>query len=250
LFFVSDAYLHKANRPPPDGWKGGDGCFVALSTNQGASWRIKPLPVQLPNHERGTHGTLGYVTARQAPNGVIHILATETQPCLHYELNEAWIVSDKGDLAPETSGGVVKKFSENHPNGQLRAQWSARICPHGRYLLDGIETDFYETGAKQHEVIYVNGRKSGEETFWSPDGQVLWTWQPELKANEAKWTQFWPHGRPKSESSWNTMPMARDLKRRFFGLVADGSAKQWSEGGMLIMSDRFVNGRMAGEGAH
>ena len=91
LFFVSDAYLIKLNRPPPAGWNSGDGCFVAISTNSGTSWRIKPLPVQLPNHERGTNGTLGYVTARQAPNGVIHVLSTETQPCLHYELNEAWI---------------------------------------------------------------------------------------------------------------------------------------------------------------
>ena len=142
----------RPQRPPPDGWKYGDGCFVALSTNNGASWHIKPLPVQLPNHERGTNGTLGYVTARQAPNGVIHILTTETQPCLHYELNEAWIFSDAGDVAPENSGGTVKKFSENYPNGKIRSQWSARICPNGRYLLDGKETDFYETGAKQHEV--------------------------------------------------------------------------------------------------
>ena len=35
LFFVSDAYLHKLQRPPPDGWKFGNGCFVAISTNNG-----------------------------------------------------------------------------------------------------------------------------------------------------------------------------------------------------------------------
>ena len=119
LFFVSDAYLHKLMRPPPDGWKYGNGAFVALSTNNGASWRIKTLPVQLPNHERGTNGTLGYVTARQAPNGVIHILTTETQPCLHYELNEAWIFSDAGDVAAENSGGTVKVFSETYPDGKI-----------------------------------------------------------------------------------------------------------------------------------
>ena len=152
LFFVSDAYLQKADRPPPAGWKFGNGCFVAISTNNGASWRIKPLPVQLPNHDRGKHGTVGYVTARQAPNGVIHVLTTETQPCLHYELNEAWIFSDAGDLAPETGGGTIRKFSENYPNGAKRSTWSARICPNGRYLLDGLETDFYENGDKEHEV--------------------------------------------------------------------------------------------------
>jgi predicted heme/steroid binding protein len=242
LFFVSDAYLHKLERPPPDGWNFGNGCFVALSTNNGVSWRIKTLPVQLPNHERGTNGTLGYVTARQAPNGVIHVLTTETQPCLHYELNEAWIFSDAGDIAPETSGGTIKKFSENYPNGKLRSEWSARICPNGRYLLDGKETDFYETGAKQHEVTYANGRKTGEETFWSPDGNILWQWQHDLKNNRAGWTQFWPNGKTEVESRWNTNPQARDLKRNFFGYVADGPAQAWNENGERIRIGLFLNG--------
>ena len=244
LFFVSDAYLHKLNRPPPDGWKFGNGAFVALSTNNGTSWRVKSLPVQLPNHERGTNGTLGYVTARQAPNGVIHILTTETQPCLHYELNEAWIFSDAGDIAPENSGGVIKKFSENYPNGKIRSQWSARICPNGRYLLDGLEMDFYENGAKQHEVTYVNGRKTGEETFWSPNGDKIWSWVRHLDDNRGVWIQFWPNGNKKLQSSWITEPKARDLQRRFFGLVADGPVKQWNEDGSLKFSGNFSNGML------
>ena len=247
LFFVSDAYLNKLQRPPPAGWKDGNGAFVAISTNNGTSWRIKTLPVQLPNHERGTNGTLGYVTARQAPNGVIHISTTETQPCLHYELNEAWIFSDAGDIAPETSGGMIKEFSEKDPSGKLRSEWSARICPNGRYLLDGMETDFYETGAKQHEVTYADGRKTGPEFFWSPEGKMLWTWQYDLKNNKATWMQFWPNGQPKLRSTWNTKPEARDLKRSFFGLVADGLAFRWNESGELTAEFRFTNGIFAGE---
>ena len=181
--------------------------------------------------QRGTNGTLGYVTARQAPNGLIHILTTETQPCLHYEMNEAWIFSDTGDIAPENSGGEVKTFSENYPNGKLRSKWSARICPNGRYLLDGKELDFYDSGAKEHEVIYKNGRKTGAETFWSPDGKKIWEWQHDLKNNHGVWTQFWPNGKKKFESTWNTKPQARDLKRDFFGYVADGPRNQWNEDG-------------------
>lgn len=247
LLFTSDAYLNKAQRPPPAGWKFGNGCFVALSTNNGASWHIKPLPVQLPNHQRGTNGTLGYVVARQAPNGVIHLLTTETQPCLDYELNEAWILSDAGDIPPENSGGTVRKFSEKYPNGKIRSRWSARICPHGRCLLDGKETDFYENGTKEHEVTYANGRKTGLESFWSPEGKLLWTWQHDLKDNRATWTQFWPNGHPKLQSTWNTKPEARDLKRRFFGLVADGPAVHWNENGKLTAKYRFTNGIFAGE---
>jgi hypothetical protein len=246
LFFVSDAFLNKAGRVPPDGWKYGSGCFVAISTNNGASWHIKLLPVQLPNHARGTNGTLGYVTARQAPNGVIHLLTTETQPCLHYELNEAWIFSDAGDVAPETSGGTIKKFSEKYPNGNLRATWSARITPHGRYLLNGKETDFYANGAKQHEVTYASGRKTGEETFWSPDGKKLWSWSHDLRNNSATWTQYWPNGRKKVKSTWNTKPVARDLNRTFFGFVADGPVFHWADNGKAAMVDNFTNGIFTG----
>lgn len=247
LFFVSDAYLHKLQRPPPSGWDFGNGCFVALSTNNGTSWHIKSLPVQLPNHERGTNGTLGYVTARQAPNGVIYVLSTETQPCLQYELNEAWILSDAGDVAPETTGGVIKKFSEKYPDGKIRSEWSARICPDGRYLLNGKETDFYPDGTKQREVTYADGRKMGEEIFWSADGKKLWSWTSNLKKNTAVWTQFWLNGQKKSESHWNTKPTARDLNRSFFGLVANGTAEQWSADGKLLHTYYFVNGNFTDE---
>lgn len=247
LLYVGESYLHKIGRAAPAGWKYGDSCFVAVSTNNGTSWRIKPLPVQLPGFQRTNHPTLGYVTARQGANGVIHILTTITQPCLHYELNEAWIWSDAGDIAPENSGGIVKNFSEVYPNGKLRAKWSARVCANGRYLLDGNGIDFYDSGAKQHEVTYVSGRKTGEETFWSPDGKKIWSWSHDPKKNRSVWTTYWPNGRKKIESTWNTKPEARDLKRSFFGLVADGSVTHWREDGTVEFKATFVNGEFGGK---
>ena len=219
---------------------------MALSTNNGVSWHIKTLPVQLPGHQRTNHPTLGYVTAQQGANGVIHILTTVTQPCLHYEMNEAWIWSDAGDITPESSGGEVKKFSENYPNGKIRSQWRARICPNGRYLLDGKQTDFYESGAKQHQVTYASGRKTGTETYWSADGKKLWSWSHDLKNSRAVWTQYWPNGKKKLQSTWNTKPEARDLKRSFFGLVADGPVTQWNAAGRRAQLYRFSNGTFDG----
>lgn len=242
LFFVSDAYLQKAHRDPPPGWKYGKGPFVAISTNQGASWHIKPLPVHLPNFEYRTFGTVGYVTARQAPNGVIHVLTTVTQPCLDYEMNEAWVFSDAGDIHPETTGGVVKHYEEHYPNGQLRSKWSARICPHGRYLLTGRETDYYANGKKEHEVTYLNGRKTGSETFWAANGTKISSWQHDLKHNRSVWTHYWPNGRKKIESTWNTKPTARDLDRQFFGMVADGPVHQWHADGSPAGTYYFTNG--------
>ena len=244
LFFASDAWLQKKGQAPPADWKFGDGSFVAISTNNGTSWHIKPLPVQLPNHEFRKNGTLGYVTARQAPNGVIHLLTTETQPCLHYELNEAWIFSDAGDIAPETGGGKIQKFSESFPKGRLRLMGSARICPNGRYLLDGTETSFYENGYKQYEVTYQNGYKTGPEVFWAPDGTKLWSWMHDLKNHTSQWTHYWRNGGKQIESNWNTLPEARDLKRDFPGLVANGPAYQWDEKGTLLQTHYFTNGAL------
>ena len=246
LFFASDSYMHKLNRPAPAGWKFGDSCFVALSTNNGSSWHIKPLPVALPQHQRTNHPSLGYTTARQAPNGVIHLLTTTTLPGLHYEFNEAWIWSDVGDVPAENSGGTIRDFSENYPNGRPRSKWTARICPNGRYLLEKEQIDYYDSGLKQHQVSYANGRKTGEEVFWSADGTKVWSWQRDLRLNRATWTHYWSNGKKKIESTWNLKPEPRDLRRSFFGYVADGPAKQWDENGKLIATHQFVNGNFVG----
>jgi hypothetical protein len=230
LCYVTDAY-HRKSGKSPEGWAYGKGAFVAVSTNNGVAWRIKALPVQLPHEADRQYGTLGYATVRQAPNGVLHVLTTMTHPCLHYEFNEAWVFSDAGDIVPETGGGTVRKYRENYPDGKRRATWSARICANGRYLLDGRERTYYPNGRKEHEVRYVNGRKTGVETFWSPEGVRLWSWTHDSKRNTSTWIQYWANGRKRIESSWNTWPRARDLDRRFFGLVADGPVYHWNRDG-------------------
>lgn len=245
LFFVSDAFLQKKKQAPPAGWKFGSEVFVAVSADLGATWHIKSLPVQLPNHEYRTHGTVGYVTARQAPNGVIHILTTETQPCLHYELNEAWVFSDVGDLPPEATGGTLRDFAENYPDGKPRARWTARICPHGRYLLEGHAVDYYENGVVAHEATYLAGRRTGAETFRAPNGQVIWTWEQDLAKGSAVWTRYWPNGRKQSQSNWDIQPQARDLDRAFFGAVANGPAQRWTPEGNPLSYAIFSHGRLS-----
>ncbi len=242
LLFVSDSYMHKKKIAPPAGWKHGNDAFLALSKDNGATWHIKTLPVQLPQRHRPPHGSLGYSTVRQAPNGVIHLLTTANYPPIHYEFNEAWIESDAGELMPESDGGTLQYYSENYADGQLKSEWSARICPNGRYLLHGKQTDYYPDGTKQHEVTYENGRKTGMETFWEANGSKRWIWQRDLNANRGTWTQFWPNGAKKVESSWNLKPQARDLNRQFYGYVADGPATHWDEEGTITATYLFKNG--------
>jgi hypothetical protein len=242
LLFVSDSYMHKKKIAPPQGWKYGTDCFVAISKDNGENWHIKTIPVQLPQRHRLAHPSLGYATVRQAPNGVIHILTTANYPPIHYELNEAWIWSEVGEVVPETSDGTIRKFYENYPNGQLKSEWSARICPNGRYLLHGAQTDYYINEKKQHHVVYENGRKTGKETYWSEDGSIKWIWQRDLNINQGVWTQYWPNATKNVESHWNLKPEARDLKRKFNGYVAQGPSKHWDEKGNLLKTYFFENG--------
>jgi len=242
LVMVGDScHIHQPTSPPP-GWAHGNGPYVALSTNNGSSWTIKALPVGL-KHEHRIHRTIGYSTVRQAPNGVIHILATMTHPCLHYELNEAWITSTAGDIAPETTGGTVQSYSETHPGGAPKATWSARRTTGGRYLLDGVESHFYADGTKQREVTWVSGRRTGPETLWGPDGTRIWSWNHDLANNVSTWTHWWSNGQKRLESQWDTNPAARDLPtRRFRGLVAHGTARHWNTSGQQVGQFAFLNG--------
>jgi hypothetical protein len=253
LCFVTDTYTRKVGKSP-EGWKLGEGCIVAISTNNGAAWRMKRLPVELPHEKRESqNGTLGYATVRQAPNGLIHLLATMTQPCLHYEFNEAWVFSDAGDVQPERAGGMIEMYRENHPDGSPRVTWNARICPNGRYLLEGLETSYHANGSKEHEVTYLSGRKSGEESFWMPDGTKLWSWNHDARKQVSTWTHFWPDGRKRLESTWDTNPKTRDLKRAFAGFVAEGEVRHWDANGKLSERYEFAEGKLvrsSSKGAH
>jgi uncharacterized repeat protein (TIGR02543 family) len=243
LVMVGDSRdIHNPTTSPP-GWSHGDGPYVALSTNNGTSWTIKALPVAL-KHETRAHKTLGYSTVRQAPNGLIHVFATMTHPCLHYEFNEAWITdSSAGDITPQTTGGTVQSYSENYPEGGLRATWSARTTPNGRYLLDGLETLYYPNGQKQREVTWASGRRTGVETYWGSDGIRIYSWNHDPANNVSVWTHWWRNGQKRLESQWKTNPAARDLpSRNFRGMVAHGTARHWNESGQQTAVYTFLDG--------
>lgn len=243
LCVVTDGTNRRTGESPP-GWPHGPGPVVAISTNEGRSWHFKPLPVALPHERDRRRGTLGYATVRQAPNGVIHVLSTMTHPCLHYEFNEAWVFSPLGDMVPESEGGRIETYRETYPDGRLRVEWSARICPGGRYLLHGRQVSYHPNGRPAHEVTYVNGRRRGWETCWDAEGRILWRWKHEPEQNRSVWTRYGPGGLPRIESTWNTRPLARDLARRFFGLQAEGPVRHWDAQGRLSYEGRFVHGQL------
>jgi len=212
------------------------GAFAALSADEGRTWRIKKLAATQPHLDpKRLDGadTLGYCVARQAPNGLIHLITTMNKPCLHFEMNEAWILSDAGsDLSNEkamasaaTSVRDVKEFKETWPGGGSKAMWSAGIGDDGRYLLDGKETWHYENGARQFEASYQLGRKVGKETLWRPDGTIEWQWE-HGKDGVSVWTQWWDNGQKKCESRW------KDFH-------AIGVGRRWDRDGGLVAEATF-----------
>ena len=87
LFFVADfnphheKHLHK------------DGAYVALSDDDGKTWKQKRLPADIL--------TVGYVTATQGPDGVIHIATSKNTVNYEIELNEAWVLAPDAGSRPK-----------------------------------------------------------------------------------------------------------------------------------------------------
>ena len=245
LLFAGD-FIHHNTGSQPEGL-GHVGSYVALSEDEGENWRIKKLigvqPHENPARARRMKGpTLGYTVARQAPNGMIHLIATMTHPNLHFEMNEAWILEGPAaerpdqELMASTASSVsgVETWKEHYPSGPLKGSWSGGVGDDGRFLLHGTETWYYEDGSKQWETQYELGRKVGAETHWSPDGETVWAWEHAVDGTSL-WTQYWPDGRKKAQSTW----------RNF---MADGEARRWDRSGQLVSETSFESGEMKGRG--
>ncbi len=214
------------------------GVVVALSDDEGQTWRIKKLPGALPHETWKCAGaTLGYAVARQAPNGVIHLITSMNVAAQHFELNEAWILSDlpaAPPLAPAASC-QVKAYQAQESGGGAKITGTAKLCPDGRYLLDGLETWTFANGSPKYQVTYKDGLKTGEETFWSPDGQKVWSWQHDPAAGTSIWTTWWPNGKKQNVSTW-----------RYGGKLANGRAEQWDVQGQPLAAWSFADGKLVG----
>lgn len=240
LFYAGDFQDVRGNQPNGITNRG---CFVALSDDDGKTWRIKPLPGAQP-HERPERvagaPTLGYSVAAQAPNGLIHLVTSMNQPCLHFEFNEAWVLAPEpatteapDELLMKSGAHRIERLEtivERYPAGTVRAVWRGGQANDGRWLMHGKQGFWYPNGKQQWVATYRLGRKVGRETFWAPDGTKLWEWTHNYDGSSV-WRQFWPNGRKKIESVW----------RNFH---CDGVAVHWNSAGKEIARYRFVNGQL------
>jgi formylglycine-generating enzyme required for sulfatase activity len=189
LFFVADynpnhsAHVHS------------DGAYVALSSDDGKTWQMKRLPEVL---------TVGYVTATQGKNGIIHIVTSKNHPNYEIELNEAWILDSAANTAANSQAisiGHISRHEERYPDGTPKAIWSEGRANNGEVLLEGSEIFYYPNGRVQWSVNYRLGRKTGVERLLRENGTKKW--EKSYGSNDAwTWTEFDETGRQTAQSQW------------------------------------------------
>ncbi len=188
LFFVADfnphneKHLHK------------DGAYAALSDDDGKTWKQKRLLADIL--------TVGYVTATQGPDGVIHIATSKNTVNYEIELNEAWVLAPDAAQSPAPNAiGHATKHTEKWPNGKLKAEWSTARASDGGTLLEGPQKFFFENGKPQWTADFHLGRKIGDEIFYRADGSK--EWQKTYGADgQWTWQLFDATGKQTAESHW------------------------------------------------
>jgi hypothetical protein len=218
------------------------GSYVAFSDDDGENWSIKKLPgAEL--HEEEPVITIGYSVARQAPNGMIHLITSMNTCALHFTFNEAWLLAkdtrqekmSDAELMTNTASSIsrIKTYRENHPDGKIKFQFAGGIGDDGRFLLHGKETWYYPDGTTQRQAEYDKGRKVSAEKYLSRDGKKIWTWEHK-KDGSSMWTQYWRNGRKKAESTWKNFK-------------CEGRSIVWDRNGKVISRNEFANGKNAAE---
>jgi formylglycine-generating enzyme required for sulfatase activity len=192
LFFVGDSFTAKSKIAGARR----EGSYVALSNDDGNTWTKRELPAEIK--------TVGYTTATQGPNGIIHMVTSKNKPDYEIELNEAWALQGGPELAPAIAVSKVKSYREDYPDGRPKVTWTAGIGNDGCYLLDGVQTFYYENGNKQWQATFIAGEKHGTEAFWSEGGRKLWM-REYASGGFWRWTLFDDAGRVKATSEWKGM---------------------------------------------
>ena len=190
LFFVADynptaqKHIHK------------DGAYVALSDDDGKTWVKKRLPANVL--------TVGYTTATQGANGVIHLVTSKNKPDYEIELNETWVLDKDayGDTANVNHSDVAPVSGiEKDKSGKITAKWSTIQVPDGRVLLEGPETFYYASGHLMWSMKFHRGKKVGEESYFRADGTRVWI---KMYGSDGSWAwlNFDRAGKHVATSKW------------------------------------------------
>lgn len=230
LFYAGDLQHRTGEQPPGFDERG---TMVALSEDEGETWIYRRLPGGLPHVRDGTDDTLGYASAAQGPNGLIHVTSTMTHPCLHFELNEAWILDGAAGFSPEPEVPAdvpVQTVEEWHADGGLRSQRGYVHAESGEAWLHGPVRFFFADGQAEYTATYDHGRLVGEERSYAENGQLVWH-RIHREDGASVLLRYDESGRLRSETHWQAH-------------LAHGPVRWWDGRGNLIVTLYFDEGRL------
>ena len=232
LLFAAD-YQHFRGQKPEGVEEGGS--YVAYSDDDGETWSFKRLDAAQQHEDPARHNgdaTLGYSAMRQAPNGIVHLIATMNRPCLHFAFNEAWLEtgsegrSDE-ELRASTASSIasVATYRETLADG-TRVEYTGGVADDGRFLLHGKERWTTRDGELLREAEYVLGRPVGTEIY-NDDKGLVWSW--EHTDEGSYWTRRLPNG--------------GSVCSRWVDFHADGLATTFDREGEVVGTVEFERGR-------
>jgi len=114
----------------------------------------------------------------------------------------------------------IVKSEEYHDDGQKKEEGTYKgVDKFGDPIIDGLWTNWYYNGQKEHERTFKDGNKDGLYTLWYVSGQkrVEGTYTDGYK--DGKWTEWYRNGQEMREENY------KDGK-----LI---SKKQWNEDGSV-----------------
>lgn len=218
------------------------GCYAAWSDDEGQTWHFKKLwgtqPRKRTPYLFGGGHVLGYCVVRQSEDGMIHLVASNVRPLLHFEFNEAWLLSEDNEAPAEEElmksqascyPQGVKEYREYWPDGTLRCRYSGGIADDGRFLLDGEEELYYPDGRKMSTGYFHLGKRTGTYTYYDKQGNPCWMW--EYKDDK--------------KAVYRTYHSHSDLLKTicpFNNRMADGIAQTFDRGGKVTEEVTYKNG--------
>ena len=120
----------------------------------------------------------------------------------------------------------VETLEENWPNGKLRLRRHVQRNPDGTLVDHGTCTQWYDSGQKKYEAVFVRGKIHGVETQWHENGR---------KRVEQHYDHGLPHG---PRYSWDEEGRKRKEEQYEKGKPA-GTWTIWKKDGSIKWQRRY-----------
>jgi tetratricopeptide (TPR) repeat protein len=126
-------------------------------------------------HRDMLHQILGRVMAQRQRYAAAYANFMEAQRLNpHNTETESLLARIRNMLGPDAQSLTPPKISlRRHPSGAPHRIAQVRRNQTGRFMADGIWTEWYENGQLKRFADYVNGRLHGVDMTLDPDGQII-----------------------------------------------------------------------------